>query len=237
MDAPATRAAATAPRVLVIEDELSLRVTLSDRLTADGYAVQAVADGESGLARARDAFDLIILDVMLPGINGFDTCRELRRRGTMAPILMLTARGQLHDKVSGLRLGADDYLTKPFHMAELIARLEALLRRRPSRPERGGEVYRFGDVMVNFRSAEVTRGGRPVELSPRELKLLRHFVAHRGETLSRDELLTDVWGHAVSPLTRTVDAHVAGLRQKLEPEPHAPQHLVTVHGLGYKFVG
>src|SRR5207244_9533795 len=166
-----------------------------------------------------------------------DLCREARRRGVDAPILMLTARGQVVDKVVGLKLGADDYLTKPFEMPELMARLEALLRRRPSGAQPGGEAYRFGGVVVDFRQASVTRGGEPVDLSAREFKLLRHFIEHRGATLSRDELLSDVWGYDEMPLTRTVDVHVAGLRQKIETNPKLPEYLLTVHGLGYKFVG
>jgi len=225
------------PRVLLVEDEAGLRLTLTDRLTSEGYAVDTAADGEAGLGRASSgAYDLIVLDVMLPRMNGFDVCREARRRGVDAPILMLTARGQLVDKVVGLKLGADDYLTKPFEMPELMARLEALLRRR-SGAQPGGETYRFGDVVVDFRQATVTRGGRAIELSAREFRLLRHFIEHRGATLSRDELLSDVWGYDEMPLTRTVDVHVAGLRQKLEANPKSPEFILTIHGLGYKFVG
>jgi len=226
------------PRVLLIEDEAGLRLTLTDRLTSEGYAVDSASDGQSGLERAASgAYDLIVLDVMLPRMNGFDVCREVRRRGVTAPILMLTARGQVVDKVVGLKLGADDYLTKPFEMPELMARLEALLRRRPSAARPGGEAYRFGDVVVDFRRAEVTRGGQLVDLSAREFKLLRHFIEHRGATLSRDELLTEVWGYDEMPLTRTVDVHVAGLRQKIEANPKAPEYILTMHGLGYKFAG
>jgi len=225
------------PRVLLVEDESGLRLTLTDRLASEGYAVDIAADGEAGLKRAAESqYDLIILDVMLPKMSGFDVCREVRHRGVATPILMLTARGQVVDRVVGLKLGADDYLTKPFEMIELIARLEALLRRRAG-AQPGGDVYRFGDVLVNFRRAEVTRGDRPVELSAREFKLLRHFIEHRGATLSRDELLADVWGYDETPLTRTVDVHVAGLRQKLELNPKTPEFIVTVHGLGYKFLG
>jgi two-component system alkaline phosphatase synthesis response regulator PhoP len=226
-----------APRVLLVEDEAGLRITLSDRLTSEGYAVAAAGDGEAGLADATTgAFDLIVLDVMLPKMNGFDVCRELRRRGVTTPILMLTARGQVVDKVIGLKLGADDYLTKPFEAIELIARLEALLRRRPAGAQPGG-TYRFGEVVVDFRRMEVTRAGKAVDLSAREFKLLRHFIEHRGATLSRDALLADVWGYDEMPLTRTVDVHVAGLRQKIEVNPRAPEFIVTVHGLGYKFLG
>jgi two-component system alkaline phosphatase synthesis response regulator PhoP len=222
------------PRVLLVEDEAGLRLTLTDRLGSEGYAVETAGDGEDGLARATSGgFDLIVLDVMLPRMNGFDVCREVRHRGVTTPILMLTAKGQ----VVGLELGADDYLTKPFETIELMARLEALLRRTPARPQPGGDIYRFGDVAVDFRKMEVSRAGAPVELSAREFKLLRHFIAHRGATLSRDELLSNVWGYDEMPLTRTVDVHVAGLRQKIESNPKNPEHILTIHGLGYKFTG
>jgi len=227
-----------APRVLLVEDEAGLRLTLSDRLGSEGYSVETAGDGEAGLARATSGgFDLIVLDVMLPRMNGFDVCREVRHRGVTTPILMLTARGQVVDKVVGLKLGADDYLTKPFETIELMARLESLLRRTAARPQPGGDQYRFGEVSVDFRKMEVARAGAPVDLSAREFKLLRHFIGHRGATLSRDELLADVWGYDEMPLTRTVDVHVAGLRQKIEPNPKAPEYILTVHGLGYKFVG
>jgi two-component system alkaline phosphatase synthesis response regulator PhoP len=227
-----------APRVLLVEDEAGLRLTLTDRLTSEGYAVETASDGAAGLASAASgAFDLIVLDVMLPRMNGFDVCRAARQRGVTTPILMLTARGQTVDKVVGLKLGADDYLTKPFETIELMARLEALLRRRPASPQQGGDGYRFGDVSVDFRKMEVTRGGQPIDLSAREFKLLRHFIAHRGATLSREALLTDVWGYDEMPLTRTVDVHVAGLRQKVEANPKSPEFILTIHGLGYKFLG
>jgi two-component system alkaline phosphatase synthesis response regulator PhoP len=225
-------------RVLLVEDEAGLRLTLSDRLGGEGYLVATASDGEAGLAEAATgSYDVIVLDVMLPRINGFDVCREVRRRGVATPILMLTARGQVVDKVVGLKLGADDYLTKPFEAVELMARLEALLRRAPASPDPGGEVYRFGAVCVDFRKMEVGRAGVPVDLSALEFKLLRHFIAHRGATLSRDALLADVWGYDEMPLTRTVDVHVAGLRQKIEINPKAPEYLLTIYGLGYKFVG
>src|SRR5881396_2740286 len=227
-----------APRVLLVEDEAGLRITLTDRLASEGYRVETASDGETGLARATSGgYDLIVLDVMLPRMNGFDVCREVRQRGVTTPILMLTARGQVVDRVVGLKLGADDYLTKPFETIELMARLEALLRRRRSGVQAPGGTYRFGEVVVDFRRAEVTRGGKIVDLSAREFKLLRHFIAHRGATLSRDELLSKVWGYDEMPLTRTVDVHVAGLRQKIEANPKSPEYIVTVHGLGYKFVG
>lgn len=226
------------PRVLLVEDEPGLRLTLSDRLASEGYTVETASDGDAGLTGAvSGAFDLIVLDVMLPLKNGFDVCREVRQRGVTTPILMLTARGQVVDKVVGLKLGADDYLTKPFETIELMARLEALLRRQPSGSQPGGDVYRFGEVSVDFRRMEVIRAGVPADLSAREFKLLKHFIAHRGATLSRETLLAEVWGYDETPLTRTVDVHVAGLRQKIESSPKSPEYIVTVHGLGYKFVG
>ena len=226
------------PRILLVEDEPSLVVTLTDRLEAEGYRVETSGDGEEALARATaGAFDLVILDVMLPGRNGFDVCRDLRQRGLQVPILMLTARAQVVDRVVGLKLGADDYLTKPFEMLELLARVEALLRRArtPIAPSVG--AYAFGDVQVDFRRAEVSRGGQALALSALEYKLLRYFVENRGQVLSREELLDRVWGYDAAAQTRTVDVHVASLRQKVEPNPSRPQHIVTVHRLGYKFAG
>ena len=225
-------------RILLIEDEPGLVLTLSDRLSKEGFAVESARDGESGLQRATtEAFDLILLDVMLPRKNGFDVCRDLRQLGNQTPVLMLTARGQVVDKVVGLKLGADDYLTKPFEMIELLARIEALLRRAPAAASSSTEVYQFGAVRVDFRKAEVTRGGEPVELSAREFGLLRYFIEHRESAITRDALLNEVWGYNAMPSTRTVDVHVAWLRQKLEPNPRHPQYILTVHGLGYKFVG
>ena len=225
-------------RILLIEDEPGLVLTLSDRLSKEGFAVEAARDGESGLQRATtESFDVIILDVMLPRKNGFDVCRDLRQQGTQTPVIMLTARGQVVDKVVGLKLGADDYLTKPFEMIELLARIEALLRRAPVAASLPAEVYQFGPVRVDFRKAEVTRDGQPIELSAREFGLLRYFIEHRESAITRDVLLNEVWGYHAMPSTRTVDVHVAWLRQKLEPNSRHPQYILTVHGLGYKFVG
>lgn len=225
-------------RILLVEDEPGLVLTLNDRLTSEGYQVESVRDGESGLDRAsNEAFDAVILDVMLPRKNGFDVCRDLRQRGVNVPILMLTARGQVVDKVVGLKLGADDYLTKPFEMMELLARVEALLRRAPAQPGPNTETYQFGSIKVDFRRAEVDRDGVKMELSAKEFQLLRYFIEHREATLSRDELLNEVWGYDAMPTTRTVDVHVAWLRQKLEPNPRHPQYILTVHGMGYKFIG
>ena len=216
-------------------------MTLTDRLMAEGYDVESAGDARTALDFATNAsFDAILLDVMLPGGNGFDICRTLRQRGNQTPILMLTARGQIVDRVVGLKLGADDYLVKPFDMSELLARVEALLRRSTAAAaatQPSVETFKFGDVGIDFRRAEVTKSGDLLELSAREFKLLRYFVEHRGAALSRDELLNEVWGYNAMPSTRTVDVHVAWLRQKLEDNPKHPEHILTVHGLGYKFVG
>lgn len=227
-------------RILLVEDEPGLVMTLTDRLRSEGYVIETAGDGDTGLLRALDeSFDLIILDVMLPQRNGFDICRDLRQRNNQTPVIMLTARSQIVDKVIGLKLGADDYLTKPFEMLELLARVEALLRRVPGEgaPAFDADSYQFGPVRIDFRRAEVTRDGQPVDLSALEFRLLRYFIEHRGETLSRDELLNEVWGYNAFVSTRTVDVHVAWLRQKLELHPRHPKHILTVHGLGYKFVG
>jgi two-component system, OmpR family, alkaline phosphatase synthesis response regulator PhoP len=224
-------------RLLLVEDEPGLVMTLTDRLVREGYSVDTSADGESGLERAAgEAFDLVLLDVMLPRLNGFDLLRELRRRGVETPVIMLTARGQVVDKVVGLKLGADDYVTKPFEMVELLARVEAKLRRAPVQPH-PAEGYQFDEVRVDFRRAEVTRSGAPLELSAREFQLLKYFIEHRGATLTREELLNEVWGYNAMPSTRTVDVHVAWLRQKIEPNPRHPQFILTIHGMGYKFAG
>ena len=226
---------ATRRRLLLVEDEPGLVMTLSDRLIAEGYDVESATDARSGLEIAvAGPFDAILMDVMLPGGNGFDICRTLRQQSIQTPVLILTARGQVVDRVVGLKLGADDYLVKPFEMAELLARIEAILRRAPSTPT--SESAHFADISVDFRKAEVSKAGQLLELSAREFKLLKYFVEHRGATLSRDELLNEVWGYNSMPSTRTVDVHVAWLRQKLEDNPKHPQLIITIHGLGYKFV-
>jgi two-component system alkaline phosphatase synthesis response regulator PhoP len=229
----------TMKRLLIVEDEPGLVLTLTDRLGREGYSVESAQDGRSGFERAlQEPFDLVLLDVMLPGQNGFDVLRDLRQHGIETPVIMLTARGQVVDKVVGLKLGADDYLTKPFEMMELVARIEARLRRASTPKDTvDAEAYRFGVVTVDFRKAEVTRDGQALELSAREYQLLRYFIEHRGATISRDELLNHVWGYNAMPNTRTVDVHVAWLRQKIEPNPKHPQYVLTAHGLGYKFVG
>jgi two-component system, OmpR family, alkaline phosphatase synthesis response regulator PhoP len=228
----------TGKRILLVEDEPGLVLTLTDRLKRDGYIVRTAQDGETGLTMASEqAFDVVLLDVMLPKRDGFWVCRTLRERGLTTPVIMLTARGQVLDKVGGLRNGADDYVTKPFQMLELLARIEVQLRRAGPPVEAVGEVFEFGPVRVDIRKAEVTRHGKAVELSACEFRLLRYFIEHRGATLSRDELLNEVWGYRAMPSTRTVDVHVAWLRQKIETNPRHPEFLLTMHGLGYKFIG
>jgi two-component system alkaline phosphatase synthesis response regulator PhoP len=222
--------------ILLVEDEEALRMTLGDRLRREGYSVDYARDGVEGVEKATVLpFDLIVLDLLLPKRNGLSVCKEIRAAGLITPILMLTALGQTADKVEGLKIGADDYVTKPFHVQELMARVEALLRRAPSKQAPSSALFQFGNVRVDLRGTEVTRDGQAVNLSAREFQLLRYFLEHAGATLSRQELLTQVWGYSQKTFTRTVDVHVAGLRQKLEPEPKQPRFLVTVQGLGYKF--
>ena len=227
-------------RILLVEDEPGLVFTLTDRLANEGYEIYSEEDGIAGSNRAlRESFDLIILDIMLPGRSGLDICQDLRKQDIDTPILMLTARSQVVDKVVGLKLGADDYLTKPFEFPELLARVEALIRRSSLSGSSNARTdgYQFNDIVIDFRSAEVRRGESMLELSAKEFQLLQYFVEHKGATLSRDELLNEVWGYEALPSTRTIDVHVAWLRQKLEPNPRRPQYILTVHGLGYKFVG
>ncbi len=220
--------------ILLVEDEEALRMTLSDRLRSEGYLVDFAADGEEGLNKATGLpFDLIILDVMLPHRSGFDICRDIRTAGLATPILVLTARDQTMDKVLGLKLGADDYVTKPFDTLELMARIEALLRRVPGRSSQ--TVYQLGPIRMDVLGTEVTRDGKPVLLSAREFQLLRHFMEHPGVTLSRAELLHEVWGYEDGTFTRTVDVHIASLRQKLEKDPKRPELILTIPGMGYKF--
>jgi len=221
-------------RILLIEDEQALCITLSDRLRRDGYLVDCEHDGIAGYERAiRDLIDLIILDVMLPGRSGFDVCRDIRQAGIITPILLLTARVQTADKVFGLGVGADDYVTKPFEMPELSARLQALLRRAPIRPN-VNIVHQLGSIRIDLRATEVWRDGKLVPLSAREFQLLRYFVENRGATLSRAEILKEVWGYSARTLTRTIDVHVSSLRQKLEKDPKQPELILTVAGIGYK---
>ena len=225
-------------RILLVEDEPGLVMTLSDLLAAEGYTVESAGDGPTGLARAMNSdFDLVVLDVMLPGKNGFEVCRELRQRGKDVAILMLTAKSQLTDRVVGLKLGADDYLVKPFEPPELLARIEALLRR-VKKDNRARVVrYQFGHVEVDFETGEVTKDAAPVSLAGKELELLRYLVDRRGNVVSRDELLEAVWEYQPGVSSRTIDVHVAWLRQKLEDNPQSPRFIHTVRGVGYRFAG
>ena len=225
-------------RVLLVEDEQGLILTLTDRFESEGFEVEVATDGKEGFEKAlAGGYDLIVLDVMLPKKNGYDVCRDLRQKEIETPILMLTAKGETLDKVLGLKLGADDYLTKPFEVIELLARVEALLRRSPGQSNgRSTDAFRFGEVTVDFKRAEVTKEDRPVDLSAMEFKLLQHLIENRGMVHSRDQLLDAVWGYDAMPSTRTVDVHIAWLRQKLEANPKHPHFIQTVHGMGYKFV-
>ena len=223
-------------KILLVEDEAGLILTLTDRLEAEGFAVKSAADGESGFNIAlSESFDLIILDVMLPKKNGYDVCRDLRQKSINTPVLMLTAKGEILDKVLGLKLGADDYLTKPFEVIELLARIEALLRRAPKSQNNSPDSFSFGEIEIDFKRAEVIKNKQPVELSAMEFKLLQYLIENRGAVHSRNQLLDEVWGYDAMPSTRTVDVHVAWLRQKLEENPKYPQFIQTVHGFGYKF--
>lgn len=226
------------PAILLIEDEATLSLLLRERLEKEGYSVTTCKDGEQGLAQAiAGSFHLVLLDIKLPGRNGFDVCRELRRHCLNVPVLMLTARSDVRDRVKGLKLGADDYLPKPFEVAELLARIEALLRRaNHSLPQLIDSVFCFGNVIVDVGKQEVLRDGQPVELTAKEFGLLRYFIANPCERLSRQVLQEQVWGYKRVLNTRTVDLHVAQLRQKLEANPKEPRHILTAFGSGYKFV-
>ena len=236
----------SARRLLLVEDEPSLARTLTDRLAAEGYEVETAADGPSGeRVAAQGGFDLVLLDVSLPGKNGFDVCRDLRQRGVATPILMLTARNELVDRVLGLKLGADDYLAKPFETLELLARIEALLRRAGGKAPAAAPTahgYCLGNLRVDFDRAQVFRANADgaeteVNCSSLEYRLLKFLVENRGQVHDRDRLLDEVWGYDATPTTRTVDVHVSSLRQKIEPNPGKPEYIVTVHGLGYRFDG
>lgn len=224
-------------KILIVEDDEAMAAALCEGFGVEGHKVTVARDGIEGLTQARsDAPDLIILDVMLPKMSGLDVCKTLRAEGRDVPIIMLTARGQEIDKVLGLKLGADDYVTKPFGFMELMARCEALLRRVEGRTA-GVERYSFGDVTLDFKKAEAKRKGKSLDLSAREIRLLQYMVERRGELLTREQILEAVWGYDQAPLTRTVDMHVAKLRKKIEPVPEEPVWIVTVHRMGYKFNG
>ncbi len=224
-------------RILIVEDEPSMVAGLRDNFEFEGYDVVTAGDGEAGLQSAlAHAPDLVILDVMMPKLSGLDVCKQLKSKRPSLPIILLTARGQEVDKVVGLELGADDYVTKPFSIRELLARVKAVLRRAHVLPT-DQERVSFHDVEVNLRNHEVRRNGQAIPFSTKEFELLKYFVCHPGESLSRDRLLDEVWGYDNYPTTRTVDAHMLRLRQKLEPHPEEPRFFLTIHGVGYKFVG
>jgi DNA-binding response OmpR family regulator len=225
-------------RILVIEDEPQMQLGLRDNLELEGYEVQVAGDGDEGLARAAlFSPDLVILDIMLPKKNGFDVCRELRARSNTTPIVILTARSAETDKVLGLELGADDYVTKPFSITELLARVRAVLRRTASQKPGPADAVRIGDIDVDFKLHQARRGKTRIEFTAREFELLRYFVRHTGRVVTREQILNEVWGYEEFPTTRTIDNFVAKLRQKIERAPHAPEHILTIHGSGYKFVG
>ena len=223
-------------KVLIIEDEPNMVLGLKDSCEYEGYEVAVARDGKEGLEKAAtEKPDIILLDVMLPLMSGIDVCRTLRTRGIETPILMLTARSQEMDKVVGLEVGADDYVTKPFSIKELLARIRAHLRR-AAKQVADIESFTFGDVELNFKKYLARKGGQALDLSAREFEILRYLVRRRGEIVTRDQLLDEVWGYDSTPVTRTVDNHIARLRQKIEPDPSAPRHIITVHRIGYRFI-
>jgi len=223
------------PRILVVEDDPSLVDGLRAALAAEGYDVDTATDGQAGFERARDGDHvLLVLDVMLPGMSGFEIAKRLRDSGRNMPIILLTARADENDRVLGLELGADDYVTKPFSVRELLARVKVALRRAPL-PARQRDTFRFGDIDVDLKRQRATRAGRDLELSAREFRILAYFIEHRGEMLSREQLLNEVWGYDVFPTTRTVDNHIARLRKKVEDDPEAPRWIRTQRGAGYVF--
>ncbi len=222
--------------ILLVEDEPGLVLTVSDLLAAEGYEVDSAMDGVAGLAKALTGnYDLVILDVMLPKKNGFDVCRELRQQGRDVAVLMLTAKSQVVDRVVGLKLGADDYLAKPFDPTELLARVEALLRRVKKDGRTPVKTFQFADIDVDFERAEVRKGGLPISLTGKEMQLLRYLIDERGKVVPREDLLQNVWEYQSDVNSRTVDVHVAWLRQKLEDNPQNPRHIHTVRGKGYRF--
>jgi DNA-binding response OmpR family regulator len=223
-------------KILIVEDEKDMVTGLKFNLEARDYAVIVAYDGETGYQKALiEKPDLVILDIMLPKLNGYEVCKRLKKEIPDLPIIMLTAKSQEAEIVTGLELGADDYITKPFSVLELLARIKALFRRIKSGSEIP-EVHRFGDLEINFKKYEARKKGKPLKLSPREYELLKCFIESEGEIVSRDELLNQVWGYDSFPNTRTIDAHIAKLRHKIEDNPEEPKLIVTIHGIGYKFL-
>jgi DNA-binding response OmpR family regulator len=221
---------------LIVEDDESLAMTLREGFEGEGYSVLVAADGGAGLRLASSKEpDVVILDVMLPAASGFDLCNQLRKSGNGVPIIFLSARSGESDKILGLKVGADDYVTKPFSFMELMARVESLLRR-VSRPTQQTDIYRFGEVEINFKAREATKRGVPLELSEREFEILHCFIQHHGEVVTRNQLLDAIWGYEDYPFTRTVDVHISKLRHKIEDDASHPRHLITVHRIGYRFL-
>jgi len=224
-------------KILIVEDEPNMVAGLRDNFEFEGYEVLSAYDGSEGLEKAlATSPDLVLLDVMMPKMSGLDVCKQIKAKRPSIPIIMLTARGQEIDKVVGLELGADDYVTKPFSIRELVARVKAVLRRSHTLPKEH-DRYSFSDVEVDLRSCRIIRAGKQIEFSAMEFELLKYFIWNAGEVPSRERLLEDVWGYDRFPTTRTVDAHLVRLRQKLEPNPEQPRFFLTVHGMGYRFVG
>ncbi len=225
------------PRILIVEDEPAMQRGLRDNLEVEGYEVETAGDGESGLRHILgQQFDLIILDVMLPKVSGFDVCRKAREKGVTTPIIMLTAKGEEIDKVVGLELGADDYVTKPFGLREFLARVKAVLRRQGGDRRSSGGPVRIADVEVDFAAYTVQRGGKEITMTPKEFEVLMFLWENRNATVSRDQLLTEVWKYDDSVSTRTIDNFILKLRQKIEPDPSRPRHIITIHGIGYKLI-
>ena len=225
-------------KILIVEDEEDVAKGLEINLRKEGYRVVKAGRGDTAVNLAiKENPHLILLDVMLPGLSGFDVCRELRKKGIEAPIIMLTAKGDEIDRVLGLEIGADDYVSKPFSLRELMARIRVRLRRPPPGQSEELSKYRFGDVEIDFEKCQATQKGAPVELTHKELDILRLFIRRRGEVVTRGRMLNEVWGYDASSTTRTVDTHILNLRQKLEPDPGTPRYILSVYGEGYKFVG
>lgn len=223
--------------ILVIEDEPSVAIALRDSLESEGHSVEVAADGSSGFQLAsNESFELILLDLMLPKMSGLEICQRLRAKDIETPIIMLTARGESSDAAFGLKLGADDYIPKPFDVGELLARIEAVLRR-AVRYQNEKQTFNIGNIQLDLRRLKATRNGEPIELTPREFEILQLLIAHTGETVTREQLLHHIWGEHASLYTRTIDAHITRLRQKIEPNPANPEYIITAHRVGYRLVG
>lgn len=225
------------PSILLIEDEPEMQRGLKDNLEFEGYKVDVVSDGKDGLRKMiNHTYDLVLLDIMLPGMSGFDVCKRAREKGVRVPVIMLTAKGEEVDKVLGLELGADDYITKPFSLRELLARIKAVLRRKGSGMSEASGKTKIGHIEIDFSTYTVSKKGKPIEMTPKECEILRFLWQHKNQVVSRDALLTNVWGYDESISSRTVDNFILKLRQKVEPSPSKPRHIITIHGTGYKLI-